>query len=399
MLQGFKSYLLFGNTFCGVEHTNTIDASIINLTLLNKSKKELNLSKTQATKSVKEVSKLIHKNQHIFLIINNEHVLTKSTKAESPNDSNLVNKVFPNINISEFYYEILEQKDITFVSICRKTYVNNLIEEYTENNLGIINFSLGNLIINNIASFVKNEQVSTSNATITFNNSIIKSINSNDINIENTYDINGLKIQSKSLLSFAGALNIILNSRQLESNFIDYRYTLLNKHKHLRFFSQFLKIGLGFILGLLIINFLTFNFYFEKVQSLNETSQINQTAKANIIKLNETVSKAKKITEDMLKSNSSKSSLFINNIITSLPESILLSEIIYQPLKKSIKKDKSIELNENIIIIAGESNNSDLYSQWVVSLEKMNWINTIEVMDYSDSKTKTSHFTIKLRLI
>ena len=134
------------------------------------------------------------------------------------------------------------------------------------------------------------------------------------------------------------------------------------------------------------------------MQTLNGTSQINQTSKNEILKLSEDVNKAQKTTEDILKSSTSKSTFYINAIVNSLPESILLSEINYQPLEKRIKDDKPIELNLNTIIVSGESNNSTQYSQWITLLENMNWIDKVTVESYNDSKTSASNFSIKINI-
>ncbi|WP_298537775.1 hypothetical protein [uncultured Algibacter sp.] len=399
MLEAFKSYLLYGNKFCGIEHTTVNNSEAINVTLLKKTKKEVGIQTTRTSKTVKELNELLPKKQHVFLIVNNDQVLSKIIKNESSTEFNLVNKAFPNINISEFYYEILKQGDTSFISVCRKSYLNELIEIYTKNDLSVIKFSLGNLAITSVVHFSQNDQISTSNSNITISNSMIENILLSDSNMDTVYEINGLNVQSPYMLSFSGALSSILKTHQTKSNFLDFEHTLFDTYKHTHFFSQFLKIGLASILGILLLNFLFFNFYFEKVTALSQTCQINQTAKANIINLSEAVSKSKKTTDDMLRSNTSKSSYFISSIIASLPESILLSELIYQPLIKSIKPNKPILLNNNTIHITGESNNSDLYSDWINTLESMDWIHAVKVTDYSDSKTKTSHFSLVLTLI
>ena len=151
-------------------------------------------------------------------------------------------------------------------------------------------------------------------------------------------------------------------------------------------------------MGILLVNFLFFSFYFEKTKTWNESSQINQAAKKKVIKLNETVSELQKMTDDMLKSSASKSAFYINTIVNSLPESILLSEINYQPLEKRIKKDKTILLQKNTIIVSGNSNDSQLYSQWISVLENVDWVSHIDVIDYSDLKRSTSHFSIKINM-
>ena len=398
MFEYLRSYLLYGNQFCGVEHTTSNDEPIIYSTVLKKTKRAVDIDEVFASSSVKKLANKLPKKQHVFLIVNNEHVLTKALKSEQTDDLKLVNKAFPNINVSEFYYEILKQDTHLFVSICRQSYVDGLIKSYTENGLYILNFSLGNTILTPVINYIDGPVILTSNSSITTENGFIKSVNLNEAIQKKQYDVNGLTISNSYVLSFSGALDLVINNYQPVINYKNKTRTLSNTYRQIRFFSQFLKIGLVFILGILLVNFLFFNFYFEKTKALNEASQINQAAKETVIKLNETVSKLQKMTDDMLKSSASKSSFYINTIVNSLPESILLSEINYQPLEKRIKKDKTIMLQKNTIIVSGNSNDSQRYSEWISVLENVNWVANIDVIDYSDLKMTTSHFSIKINM-
>ncbi len=398
MFEYLKSYLLYGNQFCGVEHTTKNDDSIIYSTVLKKSKKAVDLSEVLTSSSIEELASKLPKKQHVSLVINNEHVLTKTIKSEQADDFKLVNKAFPNIDVSEFYYEILKQDTVFFISICRQSYVDNLIKLHTENGLHVLSFSLGNAILANVIKYIDDAVIFTSNSAITHENGFMTSIDLKETVQKEQYQINGLTVTNSTILSFSGALNLVLNNYLSIINYKKKEATLFNTYKQSRFFSQFLKIGLISILGVLLVNFFFFNFYFKKVETLSETSQINQTAKKKIIKLKETVNKLQKTTDDMLKSSSSKSSFYINTIVNTLPESILLSQINYQPLLKKIKKDKTVSLQRNTIIVSGDSSNSPLYSEWISTLENIDWIDHIEVLDYSDLKTTTSHFSIKINM-
>ncbi|MDO3695884.1 hypothetical protein QVZ41_13620 [Wenyingzhuangia sp. chi5] len=398
MFQNLKTYLLFGTHFCGVEHTTTNGNPIIYTSLLKKSKNKVDVENCFASKELNEVATRLHKKQALFLIINNEHVLTKVLDNEQSGGLKSVNKAFPNINISDFYYEIIQQKETIFISICRKSYVNTLIDQYHQLGFYITCFSLGNNIMSSTVSFIDKPLLKTSNALLTIEASCLKKIEYKDEMIEEAYDMNGLKVLNLYMLSTSAALSSILNQYQSETNAKEQIEKLLFTFKQTRFFNQFLKFGLTFILCLLLINFLLFNFYYNKVESLNQTAQLNQSTKIKMIKLKEEVTKAKKTTDDILKSSTSKSSFYVNQMIQSIPNSILLSELSYQPLQKRVKENKPILIEENIILISGESNNSVLYSNWIALLESKEWVKKVEVLSYSDAKKSISFFSIKIKI-
>lgn len=398
MLKNIKSHLLYGKRFCGIEHTTKNGNNAVYVSVLKQSKKELNIESSFEVKTTEGVSSKLPKNQHIVLAINNDKVLSKSIESEQLEAQKLVYKAFPNINLEDFYFEVLSQKNTHFIGLCRKDYVNGLIELYSKQKLSIIDVSLGNNLIGTISSFITKDNIYSSNSKIQLENNQVVQIEKDSVQAEN-YDINGLTVSNDLLLSFSGALQPVLKSNITKNNFSIEKENLHNNYKHSRFFNQFLRIASLFILGLLLINFFVFNHYFNKVNQLKQVSEINQSTKTKIIKLNATVSKKQKMVDDLLKSNGSKSSFYSNSVINSLPKSILLSEFNYQPLLKRIKAEKDIELEENSISVSGVSNDSEIFSTWISNLERENWVNKVDINDYGTSSSQSSEFKIKIKII
>ena len=395
MLIRFWTYLQYGNRFCGIEHTTRNGEDIIYGSILKKSGKELNTELTFEVKTIDDLSKKLNRHQHLVLAINNDKVLSKAIENEQDDVLKLVYKAFPNINLDDFYFEILSQKNRHFITLCRKDYVNSLIEAYSKLKLSIIDISLGNNLIGNISSFLSDERICSSNSVIKIENSQVTQIKKDNVTIKD-YDINGLTISNLHLLSFSGALQTVLKSSSTKSNFFAEKEHLITNYKQTRFFNLSLKLGGLFILVLLLINFFVFNYYFNKVNDLKQISEINQSTKSKIAKLINTVSKKQKMVDDLLRSETSKSSFYCDIIIHSLPSTILLSEFNYQPLLKRIKPEKNIELKENSIIILGSSNNSEDFSNWIGLLEKKKWINKIDIIEYGVSSPNTSDFKINI---
>ncbi|AUC77573.1 hypothetical protein [Olleya sp. Bg11-27] len=398
MIKKIRSYLQYGNRFCGIEHTIKNEKEIIISTILIQSKKEIDIESFFETYTVEEACQKIKKKQHVSLVINNDKVISKQIESEQKTPLKLIQKAFPNININDFFYEVLSEENIHFVSLCRKSYVQEIIDAYKKLNIFIISVSMGNSSISVIKSFIDSNVVYTSNSKILIENDMITKIEKNNYLEDNNYNINGLTVSGIGLLSFSAALNTLLKVNITKTNLDAIKTTLLSDFKQIRFFQQFLKFaGLFLLLGLLI-NFLMFNYYFNKVNELTQVSEINNSTKAKIIKLNASVSKKQKMVEDLLKSNGSKSSFYVNVIIHSLPKSILLSEFNYQPLLKRVKSEKQIEINKNSITIFGVSNDSEIFSIWINQLEQQNWIEKIDIIAYGLSASNTSDFKIKIIL-
>ncbi len=398
MFETFKTYAVYGSRYCGIEHTNKNGETTVHITLLKKTNKSVDIEKHYTTSSTGELTKVLRKKQHASLIINDEQILTKVVNSTQQDDLKLVYQAFSNIDISKFYYEIISQGDQAFVTICRRSYVDNLIKSYQKQGVLVLDFSLGNSSLANVVSYVEDDMLLTSNATIHLNKGLITDIDMKPSIESEAYHINGLRITNDYFLSFCAGLNTILNNYHPKTNYKDESHVLFKGFKEVRFFSQFFKLGLVFLFAVLLVNTLIFNHYYNKVNTLNETSLINQAAKDKIVTLSKTVGKLQKTADDILKSTASKSSYYMNAIINSLPESILLSGIQYQPLEKKPKPNKPIQVKRNTIVISGDSNDSDQYSNWISKLETMDWVKGVEVMEYKDIKLGASHFSIKINM-
>jgi len=397
MLDRLSSYLLYGNLFCGIEHAGSGEG-VIYVTLLKKQKTSVDVLDRFQVRKVDELASKLKKNQHATLIINTDKVLTKKVEVSSKKEIELVFHAFPNIDLEQFYYEILNQDCSCFVSICRKDYVDELISTYAENNIMITDFFLGNLVVSSISGFMEEDTFYTSNSVIQKKGADIDSIALGSSPDPMGYDVNGLATKHNFMLSLAGGLHQVLNTYISLTNAADKKGSLLLGFKQMQFFNVFLKFGLGTVFVTLLINYFVFNHYFNSVKDLQAVSVYNKETSQKIMTLKKDVDSIQKLAEDMLQMESSKSSFFINDIIQGLPSSIVLSELNYQPLIKNIKDNDPITNDLNRILINGVSNSSETFSVWVSQLEKLNWVSKVEILDYNDVSASISNFNIKLLL-
>lgn len=397
MLQKLKTHIIYGKYLCGIEHTQKDNAPLIIGTFLKRVKKELRTENSFEVNTIEDIADKLPKHQHATLVINNQHVLTKLIEGDTNDILKLVHKSFPNINLEDFYFEVLTQGYKHFVSICRKSYINDIIDQYTKNDIYITNVSLGNSLTASIESFIDTTQIRSSNALIGFNNHLIETYETNQQSQElSYYNINGLNTSNKELLSLSAALQDVLNTNQSQGNFESKAHQLQENYNQQRFYTQFLKFGGLFILGLLLVNFIIFNHYFNKANELTELSQLNTATKERVITQQDIVLKKEKIVEDLLKSRDSKTALYSNEVMQLLPNTIQLKTFSYQPLSKRIKADKPISLENQMIRISGDSTDSQQFSNWIYQLEQLQWVQKVAIELYgSNSKTK-SEFSIKL---
>ena len=398
MKERLITYLKYGNRFCGVEHTQKNGKDFFYGLVLKRKKKQLDIEKSLETESVNELKSLIPKGRAVNLVVNTNAVLTKRIQGNSKEIRKIVYEAFPNIKIEDFYFQIINSGRYGFVSICRKSYVNDLLNKYQAKGLLVMDFTLGNIICSTLVQFLNLSKIHSSNATIILENQKITDISLNDLEHRLNYTLNGLEVKSTELLSFASALNLLLKNQTVESGYNDLKKELSTTFNQKQFSDQFPKVGLGSLFIILLINFMFFNHYYNKVNTLKETALVVETSKAKMIELNEKVEKTEKMVNDVLKNSSSKSSFYVNDIINGLPDHILLKEFDYQPLLKRIREDKPIENQKNTIHISGLTYKQVLFSQWISLLENKPWIGSVNILSFEDSNSKASSFMIRLNM-
>ena len=398
MVEKLKTYFYFENYFCGIEHVSTEEGESFILTSLRKKKNELLVDKQAEINSLDELKKHIPTKHPLSIVINTNDVLFKSVESNQKELLNILNQAFPNINHQEFYYEIISQNQVRYVFICRKIKVDSIIERYNELGYDVINFFLGNSQLKNLPLFNSQQVFQSSNAQVNFKEGKITKLTRTPFESEKfkKYDFEGISISNKKLLSFLAALSQAVEF-PLKSNTTERHNTLLDTYAHKRFFKLFSGFAIVFILISLLINFLFFNNYYNQVQELKETSRINQQTKIKVQSLNKALDEKKKKVENILNNVSSKTSFYTNEIIISLPPSILLEELNYQPLTKRVRNDKPIEYLRSIIQIAGSTNKREEFSAWIFDLERKNWVNKVEILKFEDL-SHTSEFAIKINL-
>ena len=109
MFKKLKTYLLFGNSYCGIEHTSKATIEAI---LLEKKKNEVTIHDSFDAKTIAEIAQKLPKKQHVFLVVNNTEVLNKFVESNEKQPNRLLFEAFPNLAINDFYYEISNRTTI-----------------------------------------------------------------------------------------------------------------------------------------------------------------------------------------------------------------------------------------------------------------------------------------------
>lgn len=396
MISNLTKYIKFGPLYGAVEHYNRNETTQYSILILKKKKNEFIVENKKQASDLNEITKTIPKGQHLFLIINDNQVLSKLIYPEL-NEDKALQKGFPNIKISDFYYEITQLENATYISICRKEYIQTLVDTYKELKISIVGFSLGNNSAPQLVPYLESRNVSTSNATLAITNSLITSIDLKVQIEQKPYTINGIEVSNNYSLCLAGIITYFTNNRISLNNFKNYNTSLLKDFTQKRIFSLGLKTGIAILFISLLVNFLVFDYYNKQIDTLTQKTQINQAQKEQLLQLNKQLNSKKKLVDAIVNSTASKTSYYFDQLGSTVPTTISLISIAFQPILKKIEANKKIQVDSKTLFIKGTSSNGQNFSNWIQHLEKLEWIKSTEIINYgTGKKTKT---TFELRII
>ncbi len=394
----FITHIKEGSLYHAVEIIRSGAEEQLFFTSIQKKKNALDIVEKCDDLSLETLSEKVKKNTPLFVIINTPDVLTKLIPSVKGDDLAVLNSAFPNIKTADIYYEWVACGKNNLVSVCRREHADAILKKMRDMNISVAGFSLGISRITPILSLIASEAVVLPSTRLTLHNNAIETIEKEEEYVPETYDIDSLLIEGGYLSGFSAVLSAIMKNRLTRSNFGELNTTLLSDVHNTRFFSFFLKFGLGILLGLLLANFFFFNHYYTKGEALQETVAIKSADKDQMLELRTRLEEKQKRIDAILASSSSKSTFYMDKIAAVLPASVLLKEMEYQPLEKQINLEKKILVRYNAIKISGASKDNTAFSDWLERMETWNWTTAVKIQDYHHNTVSVAAFTIWINI-
>lgn len=388
---------LIGNQYIGIEHFTLNNEEKIALLLVEKKKEGLIISKKDKLSYTGRIAEKWDVKLPFFLIINTNQVIQKEVIGVDVSDEKLLHKAFPNTNWDEFYFEIWRLKTKSIIAITRKKYLDDLFLHYEKQKIIISGISLGVCSIAEILNYTDEDILLTNYQTI-IKDEEKQIVTSQTDFLEAIYNINDLTIHNTHLLSFSGLLRFITQNTKNTGSIINYSALLNDNFNQKTFFSKGVKIIIGIVFTILILNFLVFSHYYRLLEKTSETVLVNQSSIENVNTIKQRIVIKEQKVKNVVDRTSSRSSLIINEITRRVPESILLKEIIYSPLEKKIKIDEPIITDEGVLMISGATIDNNAFTKWVEAIEQLKWIDKAIITHFGKSELNETEFSIKLIL-
>ncbi len=393
-MASFLDTILLGKKYESIE-LFTLDgkeSDSIAFLQLEKKGKEIAISRAETFDNYDSFTNVKSKSP-LWITVNTSRVLQKQVYDTDSNDRKLLHKAFPNIKADEFYYDIWRNDTLSLVAVCRKSYIDGLLNEFA--GLRVAGFSLGVNPVSNITGFDVPGVLFTNTQQLTISGEEAGIVPLNEP-VNKSYIINGLEVSNNFLLCFAGALNLLLSGEGTTGNTKEQSAILMDTYRQKAFFEKGLTAGIALLLGVLFINFMLFSYYFRQSEELEQDAALHiadsESLKQISLRVNEKQEKVKTFTGTA----SSHSAVLINELVKELPHSISLSEITLHPIEKKIKDNEVILTNDTIITVSGTSLVTDDFTGWIADAEKLPLISKITIVSFGKGQGNSTDFTLRI---
>lgn len=388
---------LLGNQYIGVEHFTLNNEEKISLLLVEKKKEGLVISKKDRVNYTGKIAEKWDAKLPFFLTVNTNQVIQKEVSSIDASDEKLLHKTFPNISWDDFYFEIWRLKTKSIIAIARKSYLHEIVSYYENQKITIAGISLGICSIADIIDYAHEAVLQTNHQLISRQEEqqiISSSVQDSVI----TYNINDLQIENRQLLAFSGILRLIMNATVNTGSVIRYSDDLYDGYNQKTFFAKGLKMAIGVLLVILVLNFIFFTHYYKLAQETAETVLVNKSSIEDVNKIKQRIIVKEEKVKNIVGKTASQSSLIINEIANKVPSSILLTEMTFSPLEKKIKLEEPILTLEKTITISGTTIANDAFTNWVEKIEKLNWVDKVLITHFGKNDLNETVFSIKITL-
>lgn len=389
--------LLLGKQYIGVEHFTLNSEEKVALLLVESKKEGLVIAKKDRVSYTQKIAEKWDVRLPFCLIVNTNQVIQKEVSGTETSDEKLLHKAFPNTNWEEFYFEIWRLKTKSIIAITRKTYLDEIVNQYEKQKIAIAGVSLGVCGLSEILEYVKEEQIFTNNQSVSKveeNQIIAAAVHESSVN----YVINELEIENRHLLAFSGIVRLLLNAPVNSGSIVSYSEEAYDGYNQKQFFAKGVKVVIGIVLAILLLNFVFFTHYYKLAQETTETVLVNKSSLEDVTKIKQRIIIKEEKVKNSIGKTDSQSSLLINEIAKEIPSSIVLTELTFNPLEKKIKAEESVLTTDKVIIVKGTTLANDSFTHWIETIEKIKWIDKVLITHFGKNEANETEFAIKITL-
>lgn len=361
------------------------------LLTIQKKQDDFTLGKRLETTSLDEIFKEIQTKYPLFIHFSGVGILHKKVIRTANYHKKLLFKGNPD----DFYFYELQQGEDVFISMCRKKMLDAHIAQFEAKKYHMLDIAIGPFVTFALRSFLSEQNIISNSIKLIFTEEELADFEINQASENQYYTIEDLELSTKEIALFA---MVIQYHVQEETLTIETPFLPQNRIEY-AFFNRTKTVGIiGLIVLLIAILFGHFtlknyqNVFAEKKALITKVTEATETIAL--------LEKEKENKETIVATSGLFHPKFLTQYVyeigNSVEKNIKLSEMSITPLTKKMRDDKEVQFYKKQIHIKGHTSNDSDFNRWIAQLSEKNWVQKIDIQDYSQDKNRKKSFVIHI---
>lgn len=357
-------------------------------------------------KSTSELAVVIDKGYPVLLSLKGKGIIHKKINSSAADSWEvLLDKVLPNSNLQDFFVQkLVVHEQLALVSVARKSVIDAAINEITGQGFSVIACTLGPFAVQSVLPVILPDTGTTSELKFANTELLIRQgsihnyTNTSEAEPEWVVGEGSINISSNLLVAYASAFAYFNMATSLSGNIAGVQSALVEFKDGLKF----KKTGRGllaFFFTVLLLNFLLFSYYNDKVKEKSARAALSSSELALIDSLSGQVEQRALFLSKTGLSAPSRTSFYADQIAQSLPEEIRLTSLQIHPQKKEEEDEKKLEFDGSRILVGGNSKFSLDVNEWIRKMRASDWVKSISLLTYKQKDgNRPGEFLIEIKL-
>lgn len=332
--------------------------------------------------SVSDLVSTFGKNNTYWLHIEGSGVLTRIVDSQSDYKRDLI----INGNPDDFYFSSVSTSHSRLVSFVRRTVPDEIVNYFIQNKLFLVGLSCGFAPFGKLLEENKEFGLDYS---VKLSNGQFEQLERIE-NAPRRVQFEGEFLNKNGLIAKA----IFGVSKD---DFILENFQFENQLKENKEFNQFKIVGVSSISIIFIIvfsNYFYLNYLNDQVATKELELSLNNSNLSILENLNQEEFRKQQLVLSSGVSTTHFVSFYLDEIGKSVPKNIRLSELYAFPLVEKLKEKRKVEIDKTKIEITGWTDNNVVLDDWIETIDRNDWVKSVELMNYQKLANNESSFKL-----
>lgn len=343
----------------------------------------------------------------IFLWVDAPNMLHRQLQHLPDSTTAALQAILPTAKVEDFYVQCLTQSNSCWVSVVRKSLIDQLLADLEAAELFILQIGIGPCLLGELAPLLPPDThtISSPYHQLHFEQQQLQQLSKLPpatalAQQQASIQLGDDRLTFQQLPAFNMALLGItqpdfqgLALPELASKRVDWQFKQL--------FTYTLWIGLVVFFVALLGNYVLFDHYQKSYEELEVSTLQQQQLVDQRNALQEQYQRRKALLGDQLQLSQSKSSFYADQLAASLPRSIQLTrlEVFPQIISQAYQSEDELpRYDYHKILVAGQCDASVFYNNWKLALQELHWVAGLKNLSYQNDAAGHGLFELEIEL-